>query len=86
MPSETAERDFSDEKYCTEFTTDHGLDEPEEGVFTFAFVCPRCEQKNPLQGDPKGFSNKPFACTRCRWVPLLVREKVLEFREEAYDG
>lgn len=73
----------NDDDICTEFTTDHGIEGPEEDAFYFAFVCPRCGSKNPLQGDPSGFKNKPFACTSCRWVPLLEAGALERFVEEA---
>lgn len=72
------------EGYCIEFTTDHGLPEEriEEDTFYFAFVCPRCEETNPLKGDPTGFKNRPFRCERCQWVSLLVGEFLEEFAAE----
>lgn len=75
-------RNENDEAVCTEYTTDHGLDDTEEGTFYFAFVCPRCGSKNPLRGEPRGFKNKPFGCTSCNWVSLLEASALERFAEE----
>lgn len=72
------------EQYATEFTTDHGIpeDQQEDGEFYWAFICPRCEERNPLVGDPHGFAGRPYACEHCHWVSLLVTEFVDEFAED----
>ncbi len=76
-----------DEEYCTEFTTDHGLPEvPSPTGFRWAFICPRCGEKNGLEGDPEGFKNKPFRCTDCNWVSLLVAEAIEEFEQSLTEG
>ncbi|ELY85340.1 hypothetical protein, partial [Natrinema gari] len=88
-PEVNRERMERSESYCTEYTTDHDLPDHsiEDGVTYFAFVCPRCENVNPLEGDPEGFENRPFACTTCRWVSLLEKESLRNFAErELSDG
>lgn len=82
-PDTEREKIESAEKYCTEFTTDHGLD-GESDAFRFAFICPRDETVNPLHGDPAEFKNRPFRCEGCGWVPLLDGVSLAELREEHY--
>jgi len=86
-PEANRERLEQAEEYCTEFTTDHERPEDAEDTdgFPFAFVCPRCDEENPLKGDPREFKNRPFACVNCRWVPLLVAGTLEEFAQEEYD-
>jgi predicted RNA-binding Zn-ribbon protein involved in translation (DUF1610 family) len=86
-PDVVKERREQDEGICTEFTTDHGLDEEhlEEDTFYWGFVCPRCGDTTPLQGDPSGFGDRPYACGNCRWVSLLLGDAVAAFRDEHYD-
>lgn len=87
-PGANRERLEKAEEYCTEFTTDHEIPEtpnPDTG-FQFAFVCPRCDEKNALVGDPRGFRNKPFMCENCRYVPLLHSQYLEEFAQEEYDN
>ncbi len=69
---------------CTEFTDDSGLDDDQKAddEYYFAFVCPRCEEKNVLTGDPLDFGNKPFRCLECNYVPLLDADAIEEFAEE----
>jgi predicted RNA-binding Zn-ribbon protein involved in translation (DUF1610 family) len=74
----------NNEGICTTFTTDHGLEDPPEDAFVWAYVCPRCGSTNPLKGDPSGFGGRPFACDDCRWVSLLYGEDVQAFRDEYY--
>lgn len=74
-------RNENDEAVCTEYTTDHGLEDTEEDTFYFAFICPRCDSKNPLEGEPGGFKNKPFGCTSCGWVSLLEASALERFAE-----
>lgn len=45
----------------------------------FAFICPRCQHKNLLSGEPMNFANKPFRCLNCNYVPLLGKEELQEF-------
>jgi hypothetical protein len=87
-PERDRERREQSERFCTTYTTDHGLDADSLDAETFywAFVCPRCETKNPCHGDPDGFAGQAYACGKCRWVPLLDAEAVREFRDEHYDG
>jgi len=82
-PEVDRERIEASEAYCTEYTTDHELpaDAIEDGVTYFAFVCPRCSNTNPLEGEPEGFENRPFACTTCNWVSLLEKESLREFAD-----
>lgn len=87
-PEKERERKENDEAYCTEYTTDHGLsdDELEEiDVVVWAWLCPRCSEKNPMKGDPDEFGNRPFECVNCSWVPLLDRESLMEFADENLD-
>lgn len=76
----------NDEGVCLTFTTDHGLDEAdlESDTFYWAFVCPRCEATNPMQGDPDGFKGRPYACETCQWVALLEAEALGAFRGEHF--
>ena len=76
------ERHENDEAYCTEFVAREASD-IEDIDFDFAFVCPRCGKGNPLEGDPAGFRNRPFACQRCHWVSLLTAEFIDDFVEES---
>jgi len=86
-PDRDRERRENAERFCMTYTTDHGLDADSLDAETFywAFVCPRCGEKNPCHGDPGGFAGRPYACEKCRWVPLLDAEAVREFRDEHYD-
>lgn len=71
----------------SKFTTD--LPEEYEGdndEFEFAFVCPRCEKKNVLVGDPLEFRNKPFRCLGCNYVPLLGAEELEGFADRMEDS
>ncbi|WP_254810668.1 hypothetical protein [Natronosalvus amylolyticus] len=83
-PEKNRERIENSEAYCTEFTTDHGLEESEKHdpeMFYWAWICPRDGHKNVMKGDPRDFADRPFACVQCRWVPLLDRESLLEWFE-----
>lgn len=80
-PDAERARNENDEGVCTEFTTDHGLDKPDSDVFCFAFICPRCDAKNPLKGDPSNFKNKPFHCEDCSWVSLLEANALNKFAD-----
>lgn len=77
-------RKKNDESICTEFTTDHGLDEDlvESGEHYFAFICPRCGEKNPLHGTPDGFGDRPYACVSCQWVSLLDGDAMDDWMED----
>ncbi|ELY85338.1 hypothetical protein [Natrinema gari] len=62
-----------------------GLEDADDDV-NFAFVCPQCDNKNPLRGDPEGFANKPFACLECEYSSLLPSEAILEFKRSVDTG
>lgn len=81
-PEAEKERRENDEGICTEFTTDHGIEDPEEDVFYWSWFCPRCGGKNPMKGDVSGFRNRPYRCTSCSWVALLPKEELDEFADE----
>ena len=68
---------------CTEYTEETGLDAADMDAeeYYFAFVCPRCEEKNALEGNPRNFSNKPFRCLGCNYVPLLEKDALHEFAD-----
>ncbi len=75
---------FADEQYCTNFTTEHGLDLTTDDAFYFAFVCSGCEHPNPLKGNPHEFRDKPLRCVRCTRVSVLVGSALEQFAEEVY--
>lgn len=81
-PDAERARKENDEGVCTAFTTDHGLDDTEDDGFYFAFICPKCETRNPLTGSPDGFKNRPYACESCRWVSLLDADALDRFAED----
>lgn len=84
-PEKERERKERSESYCTEYTTDHGIPEGEKKEPSepyWAWICPRCSNKNPMYGHPDGFKNRPYACTTCRWVPLLDAESIDEWLED----
>lgn len=68
-----------DEAYCTEFVS---KERSVEGDLRFAFICPRCDAENLLEGDPMQFA-KPFRCLKCNWVSLLVYQSLAGIAEEA---
>jgi hypothetical protein len=70
---------------CTEFTTEVPDEVDDDGKFLFSFVCPRCEDLNALEGDPRDFATRPFRCLECNYVPLLVEDALEEFATEHYD-
>ena len=80
----------ADPAYCTEFTTDHGLDDDQmqDDEFYFGFVCSGedCGEVNSLKGDPLAFRDKPFKCEHCGWVSLLVGESLEAFAADAEDN
>jgi NAD-dependent DNA ligase len=84
-PEKEREMKERDEAYCTEYTLDHGLNEDQvadaDGP-VWAWICSRCDHNNPMEGDPDGFADRPYACVNCRWVPLLDSEALGEFAEE----
>ncbi|GGO03724.1 hypothetical protein [Haloarcula pellucida] len=80
-PDAVADKRERDEAYCTTFVD---LDN-DAGAFIFAFICPRCDSENPLRGDPGDFSNRPFRCETCNWVPCLDGDSLTEFRDEHYE-
>ncbi|WP_139327072.1 hypothetical protein [Natronorubrum daqingense] len=83
-PEKERERKQHSESYCTEFTTDHGIPEDEKKEPSepyWAWICPRCSNKNPMYGHPNGFKNRPYACTTCRWVSALDAESIDEWLE-----
>lgn len=82
-PDAKRARKENDEAICTEFTQDHGIEDPDPDTFYFAFICPRCGAKNPCHGDPEGFGGRPFRCEDCNWVSLLDGESIAAFAEEA---
>ena len=75
-----------DASVATRFTTDHGLNADGSEKTLFAFICPQCDARNPLQGDPKDFGNKPFACEECGYTSLLLAESVNEFAEQEVEA
>lgn len=75
---------FTDEKNCTEFTTEHGLTNPPE-AFCFGFVCPQCGRTNPLKGDPVEFRSQPVRCFGCTWVSVLDERALERFAGEVHD-
>lgn len=77
---------FVDEQYCTDFTTEHGLDTTSDDAFYFAFVCPGCGNHNPLKGDPKDFQDNPYRCLRCTRVSFLVGPALEQFAAEVRDN
>jgi len=71
-----------DEAYCTEFTTDHESLKSHHRLDScgpsFALAV---ASKNGLEGEPEDFKNRPFRCTSCNWVSLLVAEAIEEFEQ-----
>ncbi len=53
IPHYGTEEQKNDSSIATRYTTDHGLEDADDDV-NFAFVCPQCDNKNPLRGDPDG--------------------------------
>lgn len=66
---------------CTTFTTQHGLTNPAEDTFYFAFICPNCEHTNPLKGSPHDFHDQSVRCLRCTWVAVLDGTALEQFAE-----
>ncbi|ADB63964.1 hypothetical protein Htur_5077 (plasmid) [Haloterrigena turkmenica DSM 5511] len=83
-PEADRERKERSDSICTEYTTDHELPDEtlEDGLAYWAFICPRCENTNPLKGDPEDFESRPFRCETCRWVSRLEKESLREFAED----
>jgi len=79
IPHYGTEDHKNDSSIATRFTTDHEVDDPDERQFYFAFICPQCDGKNSLKGQPTSFGNNPFDCTGCGYVSLLPAESVREF-------
>lgn len=83
-PEKERERKIRSDAYCTEYTADHGvprdeLEKPE--MVHWAWICPQCENKNVMRGDPEEFKNRPYTCMTCRWVPALDAETMEEWLE-----
>lgn len=76
------QREVVDDRYCTEFTTEHGLSSTGDEWFYFAFVCPGCGNVNPLKGNPREFRDTPFRCLRCTRVSFLVGPALDQFAAE----
>jgi hypothetical protein len=74
-----------DERRCTTFTIEHGLTNPPVDAFTFAFVCPGCDNQNALKGDPHAFRGKLFRCLRCTRVSLVEATALDQFLAEVRD-
>lgn len=69
------------EKYCTRFTTQHGLTNPPENTFCFGYVCPHCRDTVPLKGEPHEFRDTPIRCPSCTWVAVLDGPALDQFAE-----
>lgn len=70
---------------CTEFTTEHGLDAPDEDDMFGAAVCPTCEKRNPLTGDPADFREQVVRCMGCTRVMILDGTALTLFSTEVLD-
>lgn len=81
----SVQRVFDEEKCCTEFTTEHGLENPPDSAFCFGFVCPQCGRTNPLKGDPSEFRSQPVRCFSCTWVTVLDKTALKQFVREVSD-
>jgi len=81
IPHFGTEEQMNDTSIATRFTTDHGIDDPDDDAFYFAFICPQCDEKNPMKGQPASFGNKPFACSECGYLSLLPAEAIVEFED-----
>lgn len=71
------EADRNDSDIATRFTSHT----PECDDADFGFVCPQCDETNPLKGDPDDFGNRPFRCVECGYVPLLSADALDAFKE-----
>ena len=69
-----------DEAYCTEFQTDG--ERRDDGKLLWDFICPKCGHENTMAGDPAKFG-KPFRCTGCGWVSILMTQALEELDEKA---
>ena len=70
---------------CTDFKVRDGfVDEEGESVFVWSFKCTRCGQQTPCKGNPTGFGGRPYSCSHCGWVSLLVQDAIESFADEHY--
>jgi hypothetical protein len=61
----------AEEHRCTEFTSDHGLSQSEESDVFGAAVCPGCQKRIPLTGDPTDFHEQVVRCMGCTHMMVL---------------
>lgn len=73
----------SDWSIVTEFYQQDTQDHEE---YLWGFICPRCDNQNPLKGDPSGFRGRVFACTTCYWKVLLHADPLDEFIERVKEA
>lgn len=64
---------------CTTFTTQHGLSNPPEDTTCFAYICPNCQDTNPLKGEPCDFRETLLRCPGCTWVAVLDGSALEQF-------
>lgn len=67
----------NDEAYCTEYYTED--ETGEGGEYLWGFVCPRCENDNPMEGNPENLRNRPMRCIKCNWVSCLHKIGIDKF-------
>lgn len=79
-PDKNRQRRRESDSYCTEYTSDVELDDTEKPLW--AWICPRCAEKNRMNAYPSECANRPYACVKCRWISLLCREPMEPLIEE----
>lgn len=66
----------NDEGVATEF---YEQDEQDHEKYLWGYICPRCGAECDCNGDPSGFSGRPYTCHKCNWVALLHPDPLTEF-------
>ncbi len=77
-------RPIRPEKYCSEFTLEHGMTDPPAHKFCFGVVCPRprCEQTIPMAVETPSALTRYLRCSYCRWCFMLDLEAFERFVAE----
>jgi hypothetical protein len=77
----SAREHFGAEHRCTAFTTDDVDTTADNDVFGAA-ICPGCEKRNPLTGDPPAFHGQVVRCLGCPRVMVLDGASLAAFETE----
>lgn len=83
--TETEREPPDEDRRCTEFTIGHPLALTTPTDVFGAFVCPGCQKRNPLTGDPADFREQTVRCMGCTRVVVLDRPALVSFETHEWE-